>query len=66
MLKYKLSHKEWYIDVNNKIPHNNVRDDEKQANISCVKCLIYMRYNSNFIIFSCSMVERLLIEIWVN
>ena len=47
--KYNLPHREWYLDVNNiciKIQPKIVQDEEKQANISCVKSLISMRDNS--------------------
>ena len=43
-----------------------VHDEEKQANISCVKSFIYMQDNSDFSILSHSIVERLPTKICVN
>ena len=43
-----------------KIQPNIVQGEDKQANISSVKCLIYMRDGNDFSILSWSMVEHLL------
>ena len=43
MYKYKLTHNDWYIDVNNictNIEPKIVRDEEKHANVGYMKSLI--------------------------